>query len=48
MCAFLDLQQPFEIEMDSGDSGLASIKGLALRYPGYRNVELSPRGTQLP
>jgi hypothetical protein len=25
----------------TGDSGLASIKGLALRYPGYRNAELS-------
>jgi hypothetical protein len=23
------------------DSGLASIKGLALRYPGYQNAELS-------
>ena len=25
----------------TGDSGLASTKGLTLKYPGYQNVELS-------
>jgi hypothetical protein len=29
------------IEFRTRDSGLASIKGLTLRYPGYRNAELS-------